>query len=109
MQRRKLPWSAVIGYGVGDIFGGGSTTTINMFYLFFLTDVARIDPGPAGIVCALTARDLFVNVLSPGGSARGFALIGVVFAFVPFVPPGEVRRSLCSSAFSSASGLPACK
>ena len=43
-----------LGFGSGDIFGGGAMTLIGVYYLFFLTDVLRINPSLAGIVILIS-------------------------------------------------------
>ena len=43
-----------IGYGLGDIYGGGSGVVISFYYLIFLTDVIRINPALAGTVILIS-------------------------------------------------------
>ncbi|MFW5712458.1 MAG: MFS transporter, partial [Spirochaetota bacterium] len=38
-----------VGYGLGDLYGGGATTLINVYYLIFLTDVLGIPGSLAGL------------------------------------------------------------
>jgi oligogalacturonide transporter len=49
-RSEKLSRWQKVAYGMGDIYGGGSTVIVGFFYLVFLTDVVRISPGLAGIV-----------------------------------------------------------
>lgn len=49
-NKEKLGFRQKLGFGVGDIFGGGSGIVIGFYYLYFLTDVVRIDPALAGTV-----------------------------------------------------------
>jgi len=53
-QVDKLSWRVKIGFGIGDIFGGGSMVIIGFFYLYFLTDILLIDPWLAGIAFLLS-------------------------------------------------------
>ncbi len=46
----RLPLSAKLIYGWGDLYGGGALNLVGFYYLIFLTDVARIDPAWAGLV-----------------------------------------------------------
>ena len=39
-----------IGYGLGDTYGGGASTLVGFYYLYFLTDVVRLNPALAGVV-----------------------------------------------------------
>jgi len=43
-KSEKLTAWQKIGYGLGDIYGGGSCVVISFYYLIFLTDVVRISP-----------------------------------------------------------------
>ena len=54
INSEKLPLWRKIGYGVGDIYGGGSSVVVNFFYLIFLTDVVRISPALAGTVILIS-------------------------------------------------------
>ena len=59
----RLSLGTKIGYGVGDIFGGGSFVIISTWYLYFLTDVVRINPGLAGT--AFLVSKLYDAVTDP--------------------------------------------
>lgn len=90
----RLPRRTVIGYGVGDIFGGGSTVTINMFFLYFLTDVAGIGPGLAVVAIAVSkiwdaVTDPFMGIISDNtrtrfGRRRPYFLAGIFLIVVSF-------------------------
>jgi len=56
-KNEKLGWWTMIGYGLGDIYGGGSGVIISFSYLIFLTDAVRISPALAGTVI-LTKQDV---------------------------------------------------
>lgn len=47
---QNLSWPIRIAYGVGDFYGGSSVTIISLLYLFFLTNVAGLEPILAGTV-----------------------------------------------------------
>jgi Na+/melibiose symporter-like transporter len=44
-KSEKLTTWQKLGYGLGDIYGGGSGVVISFYYLIFLTDVVRISPA----------------------------------------------------------------
>ena len=54
VKNEKLSWWTKIGYGLGDIYGGGSGVVISFYYLIFLTDVVRIAPALAGTVILIS-------------------------------------------------------
>lgn len=93
-EREKLSFWQKLGYGVGDIFGGGSGTLINFFYLVFLTDVVRVNPALAGTVILISkiydsVTDPFEGVLSDRtrtrlGRRRPYLLAGIFFVFLSF-------------------------
>lgn len=97
MQPRSetLTFWQKLGYGLGDIFGGGSGTLINFFYLVFLTDVVRISPGLAGTVILISkvydsVTDPFEGVLSDRtrtrlGRRRPYLLAGIGLIFLSFM------------------------
>ncbi|NMB64876.1 MAG: MFS transporter, partial [Spirochaetes bacterium] len=49
-QERKITFKNLLSYGVGDIFGGGSFVVINLLFIYFLTDIAKLNPALAGLV-----------------------------------------------------------
>ncbi|MDP3177484.1 MAG: MFS transporter [Spirochaetaceae bacterium] len=40
----------VLGYGIGDIYGGGAFLIVGMFFMFFLTEVVGMSPALAGLM-----------------------------------------------------------
>lgn len=113
--KKRLPLSTILGYGVGDIFGGGSTTTINMFYLYFLVDVVGLRPGLAGTLILLSktwdaVTDPFMGLISDNtrtrlGRRRPYFLAGIFLIVLSFtwmwsMPPfsGEIGRFLVALA-----------
>lgn len=93
-QSEKLTFWQKLGYGVGDIYGGGAATLIAFFYLVFLTDVVRISPGLAGTVILISKiydsiTDPFEGALSDRtrtklGRRRPYLLAGIVLVFLSF-------------------------
>lgn len=93
-NKERLSWWARIGYGLGDIFGGGSGTLISFYYLYFLTDVVRLSPGLAGTVILISKvydsiTDPFEGILSDRtrtrlGRRRPYLLAGIPFVFLSF-------------------------
>jgi oligogalacturonide transporter len=94
----------LVAYGLGDVFGGGSFLIINMFFLFFLTEVVGLSPILAGIVFSFgkvwdAISDPLMGYLSDRtrsrfGRRRVFFLIGIAPIAVSFVliwmpPPSE--------------------
>jgi len=90
----NLTWWQKIGYGLGDIYGGGSGTVIGFYYLYFLTDVIRLNPGLAGTVILISKvydsiTDPFEGVLADRtrtrlGRRRPYMLFGIPFIFLSF-------------------------
>ncbi len=90
----RLTWWQKIGYGLGDIYGGGSGTLIGFYYLYFLTDVIRLSPGLAGTVILISKvydsiTDPFEGVLADRtrtrlGRRRPYMLFGIPFVFLSF-------------------------
>jgi oligogalacturonide transporter len=83
-----------IGYGLGDVYGGGSGVVISFYYLIFLTDVVRISPGLAGTVILISklydaVTDPFEGLISDRtrtrlGRRRPYLLIGIPLVFLSF-------------------------
>jgi len=105
----KLSLWQKIGYGIGDIFGGGSGTLIGFYYLYFLTDVVRLNPGLAGSVILISKiydaiTDPFEGILADRTRTRlgrrkpyllagiPFVILGFFFLFYPYNAPEETRR-----------------
>ncbi len=90
----SLSWKTRLSYGAGDIFGGGATTVINMFYLIFLTDVIRISPALAGTVILISkiwdaVTDPFMGVITDNtrtkyGRRRPYFLAAIGLVIVGF-------------------------
>ena len=90
----KLSFWQKIGYGVGDIYGGGSGTVISFFYLVFLTDVIGLRPGLAGTIILISKvynslTDPFEGVISDRtrtklGRRRPYLLAGIFLVFLSF-------------------------
>ncbi len=95
IKSEKLPLWRKIGYGVGDIYGGGSMVIVGFFYLIFLTDVVRISPALAGTVILISKvydsiTDPFEGVLSDRtrtslGRRRPYLLAGIPLVFLSFI------------------------
>ncbi len=89
-----LGLSTRIGYGLGDIYGGGSTTIINMYYLYFLIDVAGLPPAWAGTAFLVSklwdaVTDPVMGLISdntrtPLGRRRPYFLAGIPLVFLSF-------------------------
>ena len=90
----KLTFWQKLGFGVGDIYGGGSFIVVGIYYLNFLTDVVRINPALAGTVFLISKiydaiTDPFEGILAdrtrtPLGRRRPYLLAGVVLVFLSF-------------------------
>jgi len=107
----KLSFWRKIGYAIGDIGGSvGPGTIIPFWYLFFLTDIAKLDPVLASISVLLgkiwdAFNDPLVGSLSDRtrtrwGRRRPFLLFGAIpfgvsFAFLWIVPPIQNQIALC--------------
>jgi oligogalacturonide transporter len=83
-----------LGYGLGDIYGGGSSIVISFYYLVFLTDVVRINPALAGTVILISKvydsiTDPFEGILADRtrtrlGRRRPYLLAGIPLVFLSF-------------------------
>lgn len=95
MKNNPLNHWQKIGYGLGDIYGGGSGVVISFYYLIFLTDVIRISPTLAGTVILISKiydsiTDPFEGILSDRtrtvlGRRRPYLLIGIPLIFLSFL------------------------
>jgi oligogalacturonide transporter len=84
-----------VGYGLGDIYGGGSGVVVSFYYLYFLTDVILLNPALAGTVILISKvydaiTDPFEGVLSDRtrtrlGRRRPYLLAGIPLVFFSFV------------------------
>jgi oligogalacturonide transporter len=90
----KLSFWRKLGYGLGDVYGGGSGVLISFYYLYFLTDIIRINPSLAGTVILISKvydaiTDPFEGILSDRtrtrlGRRRPFLLAGTLLVFLSF-------------------------
>lgn len=93
-NQERLSFWQKIGYGVGDIYGGGAGTLISFYYLVFLTDVVRIRPALAGTVILISKvydaiTDPFEGVISDRtrtklGRRRPYMLAGIPLILLSF-------------------------
>jgi oligogalacturonide transporter len=93
-KSEKLSWRTKIGYGMGDIYGGGSVVVISFYYLIFLTDVVRISPALAGTVILISKiydsiTDPFEGLIADRtrtrlGRRRPYLLAGIPLIFLSF-------------------------
>lgn len=95
VQAERLSTGRKIGYGLGDLYGGGAFFIVSTLYLIFLTDVVGIRPGLAGLI-VLIARgwdavsDPIMGMISDRtnsrwGRRRPYFLIGIPFIVLSFV------------------------
>lgn len=92
--QEKLSLWQKIGYGLGDIYGGGSGTLISFYYLIFLTDVVRISPSLAGTVILISKiydsiTDPFEGIIADRtktrwGRRKPYLLAGIPLVFISF-------------------------
>lgn len=90
----KLSLWRKLGFGMGDIFGGGSGVIIGFYYLYFLTDVVRINPALAGTAFLISKiydaiTDPFEGVITDRtrtrlGRRRPYLLAGILLVFLSF-------------------------
>jgi len=93
-RTEKLGIGTKVGFGAGDIFGGGSMVIVGFFYLYFLTDVLLISPGLAGIVFLVSKgwdafSDPIMGIISDRtrtrfGRRRPYFLLGAGLVFLSF-------------------------
>lgn len=93
-ERKPLGLSARLGYGMGDIYGGGATTIINMYYLYFLIDIAGLPPAWAGTAFLISklwdaVTDPVMGLISDNtrtsfGRRRPYFLAGIPLVFLSF-------------------------
>lgn len=93
-EPEKLSLRTKIGFGLGDIYGGGAGVVVSFYYLYFLTDVIRINPALAGTAFLISkiydaVTDPFEGLLTdrtrtPLGRRRPYLLAGIVLIFLSF-------------------------
>lgn len=93
-ESEELSFWQKLGYGLGDIYGGGSGVIISFYYLVFLTDVVRINPAMAGTVILISKvydsiTDPFEGILADRtrtrlGRRRPYLLVGIPLVFLSF-------------------------
>lgn len=94
LRNGKLPLSTKIGFGVGDIFGGGAMMIIGFYYLYFLTDVVLLSPSLAGTAFLVSkvwdaVTDPAMGIISDRtrtrfGRRRPYFLAGIILIFLSF-------------------------
>jgi len=93
-KSEKLTTWQKIGYGLGDIYGGGSGVVISFYYLIFLTDVVRISPALAGTVILISKiydsiTDPLEGIIADRtrtklGRRRPYLMAGIPLVFLSF-------------------------
>ncbi|MFO7611846.1 MAG: MFS transporter [Clostridia bacterium] len=94
-KMKRLTKGEIAVFGMGDIFGGGGQLVINFFYLIFLTDVVKLNPGLAGTIVLISriwdaVSDPLMGVITDNtkskfGRRRPYLLagsFGIIIAFV---------------------------
>jgi GPH family glycoside/pentoside/hexuronide:cation symporter len=110
-RREELSFWAKAAYAIGDLGNSaGPGTIVPFWYLYFLTDVAKLNPALAGVSVLLgkiwdAVNDPLVGALSDRtrtrwGRRRPYLLLGAVpfgvtFALLWIVPPIENQVLLC--------------
>ena len=86
----KVPLITKFAFGAGDVGPAVATAIMSFFLLFFLTDVARLDPAVAGVILLLTkiwdaVNDPIVGMLSDRIKTRwGRRRPWFLFGAIPF-------------------------
>ncbi len=90
----KLSLAVKVGFGMGDIYGGGSMIIVGIYYLYFLTDIVKLNPALAGMVILVSkiwdaVNDPLMGIVSDRtrskmGRRRPYFLAGIVFIFLSF-------------------------
>lgn len=90
----RLSFWRKVGFGLGDIYGGGSGVIISFYYLYFLTDIIRINAALAGTVILVSKvydaiTDPFEGILTDRtrtrlGRRRPYLLAGIPLVFLSF-------------------------
>lgn len=94
MKREKLSLKTLLGYGLGDLYGGGAMTIISMYYFVFLVEVVGINPALAGTAFLVSklwdaVTDPFMGIISDNtrtkwGRRRPYFFAGIFLIFVSF-------------------------
>jgi len=90
----KIDLRALLAYGCGDLYGGGSFLIISTLFIYFMTDVIGLSPALAGLVVfAGKAWDAVSDPLmgcisdrtrSRRGRRRVYFLVGIIPVFASF-------------------------
>jgi oligogalacturonide transporter len=90
----RLSFWRKVGFGLGDIYGGGSGVIIGFYYLYFLTDIIRINAALAGIVILISKvydaiTDPFEGIITDRtrtrmGRRRPYLLAGIPLVLISF-------------------------
>lgn len=93
-EEPRLSFWQKTGFGIGDMYGGGALIVVGSYYLFFLTDVVRINPALAGFVVLISrgwdaVSDPLMGVLSDRtrsrwGRRRPYMFAGILLVFISF-------------------------
>ena len=110
-RQERLPWRTKAAYAIGDLGNSvGPGTVIPFWYLYFLTDIAKLDPALAGLSLLIgkiwdAINDPLVGILSDRtrtrwGRRRPYLLFGAIpygltFALLWIVPPIQNQFLLC--------------
>jgi len=92
---KKLTKGEIAVFGMGDLFGGGGQLVINFYYLIFLTDVIKLNPGLAGTIVLISriwdaVSDPLMGVISDNtkskfGRRRPYILLGGIGIIIAFI------------------------
>lgn len=93
-QKKKIGIGALISYGMGDLYGGGSFLIISTLFMYFLTDVVGLSPFLAGLVVMVgkawdAISDPLMGLISDRtrsrfGRRRVYFLASIVPVFISF-------------------------
>jgi len=94
-EMKKLKRGEIIAFGTGDLFGGGGQLVINFFYLIFLTDIVKLNPGLAGVIVLISriwdaVSDPLMGIISDNtksrfGRRRPYILVGSIGIIIAFI------------------------
>ncbi|MEA3344880.1 MAG: glycoside-pentoside-hexuronide (GPH):cation symporter [Chloroflexota bacterium] len=110
-RQERLSWRTKLAYGIGNLGSSvGPGTVIPFWYLYFLTDVAKLNPALAGLSLLIgkiwdSVNDPLVGTLTDRTRTRwgrrrpyllfGAVPFGVTFALLWIVPPIQNQLLLC--------------